>query len=385
MDSARKDGEQVVVRYARPSTVSVDGVTHTYWTTALTVDDALSAAASGGRREAFGVPVPAARPQGLDLDVSTPKSVKIAADGRTRTVTTTAASIGGAARRAGRQSTATTRSRRGCRARDRRAQRRARPVSHQRATAAQSVAVRRPPARDLRPLRRAVPRRHLGQGGQPDRRLRRRRQERQGRRQEGRLEHAPHAPCRPGRRGRHQEAPGPTLERRLAAAASGGGGGNVGGGVDGLNWPALAQVRVRRQPARGQPGRLLRALPVQPGTWHALGGSGNPINASPAEQLYRAKLLYKQGGAGQWGCGAPPLRLNASRHDTLSGWTRRPRACSGRRTSRGSRRPWRVSPDQAARPELRHRRQHRAPDRARRRGVDRPTTSCSRSAPASAR
>ena len=32
-------------------------------------------------------------------------------------------------------------------------------------------------------------------------------------------------------------------------------------------------------------------------------GSGNPINASRGEQLYRAKLLYKKGGAGQWGCG----------------------------------------------------------------------------------
>ena len=37
-----KDGQQVVVRYARPLTVTVDGVRRTYWTTALTVDDALN-------------------------------------------------------------------------------------------------------------------------------------------------------------------------------------------------------------------------------------------------------------------------------------------------------------------------------------------------------
>jgi soluble lytic murein transglycosylase-like protein len=38
-------------------------------------------------------------------------------------------------------------------------------------------------------------------------------------------------------------------------------------------------------------------------TWHSVGGSGNPIDASPAEQLMRAKILYQKGGAGQWGCG----------------------------------------------------------------------------------
>src|SRR4051794_16853346 len=43
LNSEIKDGEQVVVRFARPFTVNVDGVPHTYWTTALTVDAALGA------------------------------------------------------------------------------------------------------------------------------------------------------------------------------------------------------------------------------------------------------------------------------------------------------------------------------------------------------
>jgi hypothetical protein len=34
-----------------------------------------------------------------------------------------------------------------------------------------------------------------------------------------------------------------------------------------------------------------------------VGGSGNPIDASPAEQLKRAQILYARGGASQWGCG----------------------------------------------------------------------------------
>jgi LysM repeat protein len=35
-------------------------------------------------------------------------------------------------------------------------------------------------------------------------------------------------------------------------------------------------------------------------TWQSVGGTGQPINASPAEQLKRAKMLYAQRGASPW-------------------------------------------------------------------------------------
>lgn len=35
-------------------------------------------------------------------------------------------------------------------------------------------------------------------------------------------------------------------------------------------------------------------------TWESVGGVGDPAAASPAEQDYRARLLYERGGAGQW-------------------------------------------------------------------------------------
>lgn len=38
-------------------------------------------------------------------------------------------------------------------------------------------------------------------------------------------------------------------------------------------------------------------------TWRSVGGSGNPIDASPEEQLMRAKMLQARSGWGQWGCG----------------------------------------------------------------------------------
>ena len=41
------------------------------------------------------------------------------------------------------------------------------------------------------------------------------------------------------------------------------------------------------------------------GTWAAVGGSGNPAQASEAEQDYRAALLYSRAGASPWPvCGA---------------------------------------------------------------------------------
>ncbi|WP_391592315.1 transglycosylase family protein [Winkia neuii] len=40
-------------------------------------------------------------------------------------------------------------------------------------------------------------------------------------------------------------------------------------------------------------------------TWHAMGGSGLPSDASAAEQTMRAQKLQQQAGWGQWpGCAA---------------------------------------------------------------------------------
>jgi hypothetical protein len=36
------------------------------------------------------------------------------------------------------------------------------------------------------------------------------------------------------------------------------------------------------------------------GTWASVGGSGDPAAASPAEQDYRAALLYSRGGSSPW-------------------------------------------------------------------------------------
>jgi uncharacterized protein YabE (DUF348 family) len=94
--SSVSDGDHISVRYGRKLTVTVDGRTKEYWTTATTVDSALQ---DLGIR-ADGAVLSASRSQplgraGLTLAVTTPKKVTFVADGRTRTVTSTRTTVFG--------------------------------------------------------------------------------------------------------------------------------------------------------------------------------------------------------------------------------------------------------------------------------------------------
>ncbi len=70
--------------------------------------------------------------------------------------------------------------------------------------------------------------------------------------------------------------------------------------ADGLNWPALAQCESGGNP------RLVPTAPYHGlyqftlSTWQSVGGSGDPIDASPNEQTYRAQLLYRRSGDSPW-------------------------------------------------------------------------------------
>jgi uncharacterized protein YabE (DUF348 family) len=96
LGSSVDDGDHISVRYGRKLTVTVDGVTKEYWTTATTVDAALT---DVGIR-ADGAVLSASRSQqlgrgGLTLAVTTPKKVTFVADGKTRQVTTTSMTVFG--------------------------------------------------------------------------------------------------------------------------------------------------------------------------------------------------------------------------------------------------------------------------------------------------
>src|SRR5215203_4536065 len=74
--------------------------------------------------------------------------------------------------------------------------------------------------------------------------------------------------------------------------------------ADGLNWAALAQCESGGNPRAVNPAGYYGLYQFSLQTWAGVGGSGNPIDASPAEQLSRAQALYARSGAGQWGCGS---------------------------------------------------------------------------------
>jgi uncharacterized protein YabE (DUF348 family) len=73
---------------------------------------------------------------------------------------------------------------------------------------------------------------------------------------------------------------------------------------DGLNWTALAKCESGGNPRAVNPAGYYGLYQFSLSTWKSVGGSGNPVDASPAEQTARAQMLYARGGASQWGCGA---------------------------------------------------------------------------------
>jgi uncharacterized protein YabE (DUF348 family) len=70
---------------------------------------------------------------------------------------------------------------------------------------------------------------------------------------------------------------------------------------DGLNWAALARCESGGNPrAVNGSGPYYGLYQFLASTWHAVGGSGVPTQASSSEQTARAQMLYRRSGAGQW-------------------------------------------------------------------------------------
>jgi uncharacterized protein YabE (DUF348 family) len=71
--------------------------------------------------------------------------------------------------------------------------------------------------------------------------------------------------------------------------------------ADGLNWAALARCESGGNPDAYNPaGPYYGLYQFSAPTWHAVGGTGVPTDHGAAEQTYRAQILYKRSGAGQW-------------------------------------------------------------------------------------
>jgi uncharacterized protein YabE (DUF348 family) len=304
LNAPLKDGQQVVVRYARQLTVSVDGAKRTYWTTALNVDDALTVLGirADGARLSASRSQPLGR-QGLDLAISTPKSVTLVADGKRRAVTTTAATVAQLLAEQGVSVDGDDKLSVGA----------ADAVVNKLAVTVTRISHRRTALVETLPFGTTTTKSsklYVGQtkvvtpGKAGTRRAVYDVLRTDGKKTNQTLVSATLLTTPVDQvvevGTKHKPAP---AAPKSSGGGGGGGGGSVGGGVDGLNWPALAKCESGGNPRAVNPAGYYGLYQFSLSTWHRVGGSGNPINASPAEQLYRAKLLYKKGGAGQWGCG----------------------------------------------------------------------------------
>ncbi|MCQ0023078.1 ubiquitin-like domain-containing protein, partial [Streptomyces somaliensis DSM 40738] len=301
-------GEEVVVRWGRPLRLVLDGSARRVWTTARTVDEALRAL--GVRAEGAHLSVSRSARigrEGLALAVRTERAVTFRADGRERTVRTNAATVAEALRHAritlrGRDTTSVP------------------PGAFPRA--GQTVTVLR--VRDHRETRyesvpyevRRVEDPELYRGTEVV--------DREGRPGLRRLTYVtrtvdgvPRTTRRTGealvREPVARVVRVGTLERPAAgsgtapagpATASAGSTTARSGSVpdaDGLDWAALAQCESGGRPDAVDPSGTYGGLyQFDVRTWHSVGGTGRPQDASAAEQTYRAKRLYAQRGASPW-------------------------------------------------------------------------------------
>jgi LysM repeat protein len=65
-------------------------------------------------------------------------------------------------------------------------------------------------------------------------------------------------------------------------------------------WAKVANCESSGNPRAVNAGGYYGLFQFDLQTWRSVGGSGNPTNASAAEQLMRAKKLYAQRGASPW-------------------------------------------------------------------------------------
>lgn len=72
------------------------------------------------------------------------------------------------------------------------------------------------------------------------------------------------------------------------------------GGGTRLNWDALAACESSGNPRAVSMGRYFGLYQFDVQTWASVGGTGNPADASPAEQTHRASLLYAERGTAPW-------------------------------------------------------------------------------------
>jgi uncharacterized protein YabE (DUF348 family) len=292
-DASLRDGMEVTVRYARPLDLALDGDPVEVWTTALTVDQALDDLGLRVKTAELSASRSAAIPRsGLAVAVDLPDQVTFTHDGRRTTLLTTAATVRAAMVEAGLRLDGLDRT-------DTALSATVRDGMVVEVTRVSVRVLRRPYAIDRTLVRRASA--DLYEGDEKVLRV--------------------------GRNGRGVSVFRVTVEdgvivrrvllrksvvrlpvdrvveygtkARVYAAP--------GTSIGDLNWAALAQCESGGNPRSVNPAGYYGLYQFSLGTWAGVGGSGNPIDATPAEQLYRAQLLFAGSGSQPWPVCGPLL------------------------------------------------------------------------------
>ncbi|MFF3244341.1 ubiquitin-like domain-containing protein [Streptomyces sp. NPDC002870] len=283
--AALASGDEIVVRYGRPVTLTLDGQRQRVWTTARTVDGALRqlGVRAQGAYLSVSRSMPIAR-DGLALDVRTERTVTFMADGRERTIRTNAASVREALDEAGivLRGQDTTSVPPDSFPRD------GQTVTVMRITGTREVREERI---DFEVEKAEDPSLFSGtevvvQQGRPG-----------ARRVTYTLRTVNGVKQKPQKVA--EEVVREPVAQRVKVGTEPLP--NSVAGAERLNWDALAHCESGGRAGAVDPSGTYGGLyQFDTGTWRSLGGSGRPQDASPEEQTYRAKKLYVQRGASPW-------------------------------------------------------------------------------------
>jgi uncharacterized protein YabE (DUF348 family) len=301
------DGGTVTVRFGREFTVAVDGEEQAYWTTALTVDEAISAL--GLRFEGAALSASRSTPigrDGLAIEVTTPKDVVVVTSAGEQAFTSTSRTVGDVLAEAGigvdgddrvdpAVDTAVTDGLR---------------IAYTKVEVVpveETVAIEAP-TRTVETDDLYVGETDVVQEGSDGVETVTFRVTLVDGVEESREEIDRTVTTEPVERVVEEG----TKPRPAAASPSGGAvsaaapSPNVGGDVDSLNWAALAACESGGNPTIVSSNGLYHGLyQFDAGTWQSVGGSGVASQAPASEQTYRAKLLYQSRGAAPWpSCGS---------------------------------------------------------------------------------
>ncbi|MDJ0341364.1 ubiquitin-like domain-containing protein [Streptomyces sp. H10-C2] len=279
------DGDEIVVRYGRPVSLTLDGHRRQLWTTAGTVDEALREL--GVRAE--GAHLSASRSSsigrhGLDLDVRTERTVTFLADGRERTVRTNAATV----REAVAQSGITLQNQDTTSVDPDSFPREGQTISVLRISGTEEVREEPVPFRTEKHKDAT-----LFQGTEAV--------DIPGRAGVRRVTYAFRTVNGVKQRPKVTDSdivkePVTQVVRTGTKALP-----TTVAGTEGLNWQGLAHCEAGGRPNAVDPSGTYGGLyQFDTQTWHSLGGAGRPQDAPAGEQTFRAKRLYIQRGASPW-------------------------------------------------------------------------------------